>query len=118
AALSILLSPCSSRGDDSFPPCWRGYAGSTYQDWSFNTGNNPTPPDVFTNVNGSPSAALTVGAFGTGWNSSVLERNGVWDLGQSGQVTLSVPNFSGSPAWKYVQVQITYFDAPGFYLPP
>src|SRR5689334_20634490 len=114
-----LLSVCASRAVDSAPPCWRGTPGTTYQDWSFAVSNNPAAPDTFANINGTPSATLTQGSFATGWKASALGKTGVWDLGKAGQVSLTIPNFGGSPAsWKYVQVQVTYFDAPGFYLPP
>jgi len=115
----VLLFAQRLRADDSFPPCWRGVPGTTYQNWFFAVSNNPAAPDLFTNGNGTPLASFTVGAFGTGWKSvSLGGRTGVWDLGQAGSASLSIPNFPGSPAWKYGQVQITYFDAPGFYLPP
>ena len=118
AALTLFLVG-SSRSEDSFPPCWRGNPGTTYANWSFAVSNNPAIPEVFTNVNGLPQATFVVGAFGTGWKSlAVGGRTGVWDLGQAGSASLAVPNFGGSPAWKYIQVQVTYFDAPGFYLPP
>ena len=121
-AVSVLLTLFvvgSSRAEDSFPPCWRGNPGTTYENWSFAVSNNPAIPEVFTNVNGTPQASFIVGAFGTGWKSvTVGGRTGAWDLGQAGSSSLAVPNFGGSPAWKYVQVQMTYFDAPGFYLPP
>src|ERR1039458_7912606 len=118
AALTLSVA-ASSRAEDSFPPCWRGNPGTTYENWSFNTNSNPAAPEVFTNVNGTPQASLIVGAFGTGWKSSTVGgRTGAWDLGQAGTASLAVPNFGGAPAWKNVQVQVTYFDAPGFYLPP
>src|SRR5262245_30096179 len=118
-AVLTMLSVCGSRADDSAPPCWRGDAGTTYQDWSFAVSNNPAIPDVFTNSNGTPLATITPGMFATGWKASALGKSGLWDLGKAAQVSLAVPNFGGSAAsWEYVQVQVTYFDAPGFYLPP
>src|SRR5262245_7230498 len=118
ASLTLLSVP-SARADDSFPPCWRSSAGTTYQNWFFAVSNNPAAPDVFTNANGTPLMTPTVGSFGTGWKSvSLGGRTGVWDFGQAGLASLLVPNFPGSPSWKYVQVQVTYFDAAGFYLPP
>src|SRR5438270_480887 len=77
-----------------------------------------TVSTVLTHPNGTPHATLTQGPFATGWKASSLSRSGVWDLGQSGQVSLAVPNFGGALAWKYVQVQVTYLDAPGFFLAP
>src|SRR2546421_6024706 len=118
AGLTLFLG-YNSRADDSFAPCWRDRAGTTYENWSFGVSNNPAAPDAFTNPNGTPQAAFTPGSFSTGWKATSLGRTGVWDLGRSAQVSLTVPNFGGSPvSWKYVQVQVSYFDAPGFYAAP
>jgi hypothetical protein len=118
-SLTLLLT-WTAGAEDSFPPCWRGNPAATYQNWTFAVSNNPAPPDDFTNVNGTPLATMTVGAFGTGWKQvSVGLRSNVWDLGQAGQATIALSNFTASAAaWKYVHLQVTYYDAPGFYLPP
>ena len=42
-------------------------------------------------ANGTPQATLTQGSFATGWKASALGRNGLWDLGQGGQVSLAIP---------------------------
>ncbi|MBI5386697.1 MAG: DUF5011 domain-containing protein, partial [Verrucomicrobia bacterium] len=108
-AASILLPLSSSRAEDSFPPCWRGQPSTTYQNWSFTNANNPVTPEQYTNPNGLPQAAITVGSFGQGWVSdSFGPRTGVWDIGQSGQISLTIPNTAGP--WKYVQVQVTFFE--------
>ena len=122
AGMALFLG-WTARAADSFAPCWRGNAGTTYENWGFATSNNPVAPDVFSNPNGTPQASLTVGAFGAGWQSSVPlggGETGVWDLGQSGQISLSISNFGGASAtWEYLQVQVTYFDDGGFgYLAP
>ncbi len=116
--LALLLAG-ESRADDSLPPCWRGQPGTTFQNWAFAISNNPAAPDVLVNPNGTPQATLTQGPFATGWKASSLGRTGVWDLGQGSQVSLAVPNFGGSlVSWKYVQVQVTYLDAPGLFAAP
>src|SRR3982750_2526278 len=87
-SLTLLYSR-SLHAEDSFPPCWRGKTSTTYQNWTFAVSNNPAPADEFTNVNGTPLASMTVGAFGTGWRAASLGfRTGVWDLGQAGQATI------------------------------
>lgn len=116
AVLCAGLNPVSA--NDSFPPCWRSGPGTTYENWSFVASNNPAAPEVFTNPNGTPQAAFTLGPFGKGWLASTAlgTRSGVWSLGLGGQVSLPIPNYSGgSPtSWKYVHVQVTYFDDGGF----
>jgi hypothetical protein len=118
--LTLFLGAMQIRGDDSFPPCWRGNSGTTYQSWTFNASNNPATPDQFANSNGVPQATLVVGAFGTGWIGSTFGgRTGVWDLGKAGQVNLAIPNFGGAAnSWKYVQVQVTYFQDSLAYAAP
>ena len=118
AGLALFLA-YTGLAEDSFPPCWRGSAGTTYENWSFPSSSNPANPDAFTNPNGTPRATITVGSYGTGWNSSLLGRSGVWDIGLGGQISLAVPNFGGSAtSWKYVQVQATYFADGTFYVAP
>ncbi len=91
---------------------------TTYENWSFVASNNPANPEAFTNPNGTPQATFTLGPFGEGWLASTAlgTRSGVWSLGLGGQVSLAIPNYSGgSPtSWKYVHVQVTYFDDGGF----
>lgn len=66
-------------------------------EWQFPTGVNPSSPQV-----GDPAAlaTVTVGQFGSGYkqNNAGYAAPGVpvyWDLGQSGNVVLSVPSLSG-----------------------
>ena len=119
AAAGLLFAGLAQgRADDSFPPCWRSGPGTTYENWSFMASNNPANPDTFTNPNGTPQANFTLGPFGKGWLASTAlgTRSGVWSLGLGGQVSVAIPNYSGgSPtSWKYVHVQVTYFDDGGF----
>jgi uncharacterized repeat protein (TIGR01451 family) len=120
AALLGVLGSLVSRADDSQPPCWRGYVNTTYQSWVFTVSNNPAAPEMFTNPNAMPQAAFTIGPFGKGWlATSFGGKTGLWELGQAGQVSVSVSNYAGfGSAPKYLQVQVTYFEAGGIYLAP
>jgi hypothetical protein len=108
-----------ANADDSFPPCWRGSPGTTFQNWSFAASNNPAPPEQFNNPGGTPQTTFTIGTAGTGWRSVALARTNVWDLGRAGAASVAIPNASGgSNSWKYVQVQVTYFEDGGIYVAP
>ena len=122
ASLALFLAT-TGLAEDSFPPCWRGSAGATYENWSFPGSSNPANPDAFTNPNGTPQATITVGSYGAGWIGAIippfLGRSGTWDLGLSGQISLAIPNFGGSAtSWKYVQVQVTYYSDGDIFVAP
>ena len=98
-----------------FRPCWRGLADTTFQHWSFGMSNNPAslPAEIVTNAFGAPSAGLVLGPFSSGYIAEVSSffgcRQGIWDLGRVGTMTLNVPNAPGlTPgSYKYVQVEVT-----------
>ena len=115
-----MLWTLKVHGDDSFAPCWRGNSGTTYQNWSFSTSNNPASPELVSNPFGSPQATLAPGSFSTGWKSSTFGgKTGVWDLGKGGQATVVIPGAAGgSSSWEYVQVQATYFQDSLAYAAP
>jgi len=103
-------------------PCWRGREGSTFQDWAFTSAANPTAPEVSSNPHGLAQASVGLGFMASGWLRDIgLGTNtGYWDLGGSGFMTLSIPNrpWSASEAWKYVAVEVVYWDhAPLFVAP-
>ncbi len=123
-AVGNVSAPCTFtvRVDDytgdvtSFQPCWRGVVGSTYQSWTFATSNNPAIlfPNLQTNVYGSVSATLSFGTFSDGYIDSDIFlgcRQGIWDLGGTGVLTLSITNTSSGSggSYKYVQVVATQF---------
>jgi uncharacterized repeat protein (TIGR01451 family) len=110
----VVDTRCATRDEgDISPPCWRGRPGSTYQNWSFHRPGNPSvPEDVFSP--GSPSASITTGGLALGWQDVLVGfgcRQGYWDLGNGGQMSLAVPNIPGSPtSYKNIQVQIVEFQ--------
>ena len=106
----------------TFKPCWRGRPGSTFQQWAFAVSNNPAAisPELATNAFGAPLASMALGAFSSGYLDQFAFlgcRQGIWDLGRLGIVTLQIPNAPGSPAgsYKYVQVAVTQYR-DGIYL--
>ena len=112
--------------NDMAPPCWRGSAGSTVQQWTFTATNagftapNLWAADTFTNPNGTPKVAIKPGQFGRWLDSSdSFSSNatvqGVSNVDPDGGMTFDIPNNSLPPsgAYKYVTVQLTEFDLPG-----
>jgi hypothetical protein len=117
---AILTTTCWSH--DLVPPCWRDTGGSTFQRWTFNTNDNPASPELNHNSYGSPQASITLGPFGSGWQWDLGfgTNRGYWDLGSNGSITLSIPNDPTAPAgaWKYMWVQMTYWDDPPLFVAP
>ena len=102
----------SDPGDISVP-CWRGAPGSTYQNWSFHRPGSPSAPELENNP-GSPQATLNLGGLALGWQDELVGfgcRQGYWDLGNAGKMTLAIPNTAGSPtSHKNIQVQVVEFQ--------
>lgn len=76
-------------------PPWRGNVGSTYQEWSFSTGDSISAPDDGGNGNpyGTPSLSASPGRNGEGWINFLGQRQGIWGL--SGQIDAIIPNRPG-----------------------
>lgn len=117
APCSFTVQVIDLTGDIAgFRPCWRGIPGSTFQHWAFGSSNNPAAiiPDLATNVHGVSTAAISPGAFSSGYietDAFLGCRQGIWDLGEEGTMTLSIPDsVSVSPgSYRYVQVAVTQF---------
>src|SRR4051812_10512653 len=109
----LLVAGSTAHAHDVFAPCWRGQPGTTFQDWDFRTGANPASPDLITNSYGSSSAIVAPGAFSDGYFSNIQNSTnvGFWDLGQSGNIQVSIPNRPGAPSasYKYIWVQVANF---------
>lgn len=106
------ISQNSDAGDVS-PPCWRGNAASTFQNWSFhNNSSSPAPEQSLSP--GTPAAVVTTGPFTFGWQGfdpALGCREGFWDLGSFGTVQLAIPNHAASPAaYTYLRLQISQFQ--------
>jgi len=103
-------------------PCWRGREGSTFQDWAFTSPANPTAPEVSSNPHGLAQASVGLGFMASGWLRDIgLGTNtGYWDLGSNGLITVSIPDRFGlgTDAWKYVSVQVVYWEDPPLFVSP
>jgi hypothetical protein len=96
--------------DDIYQPPWlRFQPNTTYQDWTFSTPANPSPPDVnFYNPNGMPQSTIT--GTGNTWLPNYDQHTGVWRLaGANSSMDLYIPNTPRDNArYKDVQTQITW----------
>lgn len=113
-AVAALCWACRCGAHDVTVPPWRGAASSTLEQWRFGTSSNPAVPDVLNNAYGVPTAAITVGPYGSGWLywiPGLGTPTGYWDLGSAGTIVCTVPTppvAAGSYA-DWVSVQATYF---------
>jgi hypothetical protein len=88
-AVVFGCSVASVKADDIYPPAWtRGATNTTYQEWNFGTSANPAAPGVAYNPNGTPTATITGGI----WSFIYDNHVGVWTLGASDSIDLSIPN--------------------------
>jgi uncharacterized repeat protein (TIGR01451 family) len=111
-------APCSFKvtvadfSGDVNSPCWRSKPGSTYQHWAFADSDNPAAPELVSSP-GAPQTDVLLGALALGWQDVLFGfgcKQGYWDLGANGTVTLNVPNITGPPtAYKYLRLQVTEF---------
>ena len=99
AAIAVLAMAVSTASANFTGMWWeRGDAGSTYQDWTFDTGATPAIPENYSSP-GTPTANIDVVAGehvpNPGWyeggESGVLGRYGVW-AGDTIYVDLYIPN--------------------------
>ena len=107
-----VVSVTACHADDVVVPGWRGTAGTTYEQWGFDTDANPTPPEVINNPYGGATAIVVVGQYGSGWLdqlSGLGSKTGFWDLGSSGTITLNIANSPIIDAYKDIWLQVTYF---------
>ena len=103
-------------------PCWRGQPATTFQQWAFAVSNNPAllSPDLVTNAYGLPNGSIVLGQFSAGYidqDPFLGCVQGVWDLGQGGEMTLAIPNavVSSTNAFKYVLLQVSQFRDSSIY---
>lgn len=111
-AIALLLAGGTSGlvAHDVVIPCWRGQAGGTVQEWNFLTSANPVNAETGTNPYGTAQAAITQGPYSDGYFASWPNSTnvGFWDLGQSGSISVQIPNRPGTPtaSAKYIWVQV------------
>jgi len=115
AAFCVCVCASVCYAHDLVPPSWRGSSGTTFQEWRFDTSANPAVPEVVSNPYASPLAQIVVGRYGSGWRLKYLSlgnQTGIWDLGQSGTMTIDVEDTPQIPAptRRETCVQVTYYD--------
>jgi hypothetical protein len=110
AILAMAVSPASA----NLTGMWweRGDAGSTYQDWTFDTGDTPAIPENYSNP-GTPTANIDVVAGehvpNPGWyEGPVLGRTGVW-AGDPIYVDLYIPNVEPQNPYKDIWMTFEYY---------
>lgn len=90
--------------------------GGTYLEWQFDSGANPASPDVASGTVAGIQAGITVGQFGMGWeaqlSSEMASATGVWDLGQSGVITV---NLGAAVNSNTITVQVWQWIDPSIY---
>jgi hypothetical protein len=107
---SCLLASTVARGDDLYPPPWRGLPGTTFAEWQYSTPNPVGPPDTWYNPYGTPSGHAYPGT-GQNWVDQWGGRQGMWPL--SGTVELTIPNRPQPLPYKDIWVQITWAKQVG-----
>jgi hypothetical protein len=109
-------------GAEPAEPCWRAREGSTFQDWAFKSPANPIAPEVSSNAYGLAEASVVPGFMASGWlrDIGLGTQTGYWDLGSNGLITVSIPDRLGlgTEAWKYVSVQVVYWEDPPLFVGP
>jgi len=117
----ILASSCLSistgvYAHDVFAPDWRGDPGSTFQHWAFSTPDNPALPEFIDNTYGGAIGIITPGQFAMQppWvdveESAFGSQQGLWDLGQEGNIVLDIANRPYIGGYKDIWIQVTYFE--------
>jgi len=88
----------------------RGDPGSTWQDWTFDTGVNPATPEAYSNP-GIPQASIVAKPGShvpeAGWKDGWYGREGVW-AGDILQITLDIPNVPPPNTFKEIWLQMEY----------
>jgi len=105
--LAALCMAASASAWAFTPPTWRGQAGSSYQEWRFDTAANPAAPETVSNPYGSPVAIINPGDFATGWwdsDPAFGSKQGFWDLGSGGTITATLPTLQYVEIW----VEVVY----------
>ena len=97
--------------EDLFQPHWRGKSRTTFQNWTFDDGDNPAAPEQMTNPYGNALAQMVVHPVGGGWSwDEILNRYGVW--GDLTNMDIAVDNLADTNGRKEVRIQITYYHPP------
>src|SRR5688572_3488773 len=110
AVLAVMTG--SSALAQNLAPSWRGQPGSAYREWRFDSGANPSSPEL-SSAAAPAQAAVDAGLFSIGWNHQVpgmgADQSGLWDLGRSGTITMMLNNAGvAEPAvYQRISVQVS-----------
>jgi len=114
--LLLMLFQVTANAHDLFIPEWRGFDGTTYQEWTFDTPSLIAEPETIINDYGTASAAITVGIMGSGYLADPVlgTQTGIWDIGGvDGQIILDIDNQPLALDYKEIWLQVTYYQAIG-----
>lgn len=114
AVVGVFSSICSALPSyiEQGQMTWqRGAAGSTWQEWTFENGSNPSVPDNYYNPYGNPNDPTMFGPVinFTGEDGSVpfQWKSGVW-MGDPVMALIQIPNTQEPNPVKYVWFEIKY----------
>jgi len=83
---------------------------ATFQRWNFDTLTNPTLPEIYNNIYGTPTAELSTTQNPPayfGWLDVVDGRQGVW-TGEPLQITLTIPNQPIPNTYKEIHLEMEF----------
>lgn len=90
-------------------PLWYGQPNTTRQGYAFSSAALSPAASPLENPYGAVTSQVTLGNFSDGWQDpndpidlSGVDPDGTWDLGLSGNISVSVPAVSGPAASGYV----------------
>ncbi len=88
----------------------RGDAGSTYQDWTFDSGANPAVPENTNNPGATANIDVVAGPHvpNPGWVDEALGRQGFW-AGDPIYVDLYIPNVLPENPYKDIWMTLEYY---------
>lgn len=89
--------------------------GTLDEQWrfTFETNANPSTPDSNTSSSTDAQATVDEGLYGFGWADSLPNfggRQGYWDLGAGGKVTVEVPEPAHSVLSQQISLSVDYFQ--------
>ncbi len=102
-------------------PSWRGSNGSTWQEWAFPTDANPAVPTDGSNLFGTASASLMLGANASGWFEyeplAFGNVTGFWSIGATGRFDIAIPDYGGptTNGLKEIRVQFVHYIEAGLF---
>jgi len=113
SVLLVIGAAVSVRADDFSVPPWRGAEGTTFQQWSFTTGDYgpmgpdeeeiPVPRITYFNPQGTPLLRVDSSSL---WHDVYDSHMGVWGL--AGEMDAIVPNYTDLNYEKEIWVQVLW----------